>query len=315
MVTQPYIFTPNPSEYDIDTSLKEITEHGDSLFPVSVYLTNHPADQANMIHTHWHRELEILYIFRGKMEIKVEGVSYIAKEGELVFIPANQLHEALNYQQTACTFFAIVFDATFIESRVSDLIQQSYLDPLLHSADQQAIHITSDFVSHMNIQQALTHIIDLFALKEPLYELAIKAELFLFIKYLCQNSQYINRNKKPIDSKSKLNTYKCKKILLFIEENYQRPVTLEEISQYIGYSKEHFCRFFKRNFQMSFFTYLNKFRIKKAEYLLLHTDLKIIEIALETGFDDPNYFTTLFKRETALTPSNYRKRPSNTTNL
>ncbi len=70
-----------------------------------------------------------------------------------------------------------------------------------------------------------------------------------------------------------------------------------------------------RNFQMSFFTYLNKFRIKKAEYLLLHTDLKIIEIALETGFDDPNYFTTLFKRETALTPSNYRKRPSNTTSL
>lgn len=59
---------------------------------------------------------------------------------------------------------------------------------------------------------------------------------------------------------------------------------------------------------MTFFTYLNQMRIKKAEYLLLHSDLKIIDIALEAGFDDPNYFTSLFKRETQMTPSNYRKK-------
>lgn len=49
-------------------------------------------------------------------------------------------------------------------------------------------------------------------------------------------------------------------------------------------------------------------RIKKAEYLLLHTELKIIDIALEAGFEDANYFSSLFKRETQMTPSNYRKK-------
>ncbi len=39
------IFTPNPSQQDIDTTLKEMTEHGDSLFPIAVHYTNHPAHQ------------------------------------------------------------------------------------------------------------------------------------------------------------------------------------------------------------------------------------------------------------------------------
>lgn len=123
-----------------------------------------------------------------------------------------------------------------------------------------------------------------------------------------QNNQYM-------DSKNELNSYKCKKIVLYLEEYYKNHITLEEISTHIGFSKEHFCRFFKKNFRMSFVTYLNQMRVKKAEYLLLNTNLKVIDIALESGFEDSSYFTSIFKKETNMTPTDYRKNPSNVTLL
>ena len=107
---------------------------------------------------------------KGLMEVKIEGVTYVVHEGEVMFIPANQLHEALNHQMNACAFFAIVFDASFIENRVSDHIQQTYLDPLLHSPEQVAIHFTNDYSSISEIQQLVITIIDTFALKESRFE-------------------------------------------------------------------------------------------------------------------------------------------------
>lgn len=306
-----YVFTPNPSEKDIDTTLKEITEHGHSLFPIAVHYTNHDENQKNMIHTHWHREMEILYIFKGIMEVKIEGQSYIAEEGDILFIPPNQLHEALAYNNSSCAFFAIVFDSSFIESHFSDLIQQSYIDPLIKFASKHTLHATNALPNIAKLRKYVIKIIDDFALKEPFFELSLKANLLIFLKNLYVNKERLIQVDQHIDSKNALISYKCKKVVLYLEENYKSRITLEDVSTHVGFSKEHFCRFFKKNFRMSFVTYLNQMRVKKAEYLLLNTDLKVIDIALESGFEDSNYFTTTFKKETKLTPSDYRKKPNN----
>ncbi|MGX7163089.1 AraC family transcriptional regulator [Enterococcus massiliensis] len=310
-----YIFTPNPSEKDIDTSLKEITEHGHSLFPIAVHFTNHDENRKNMIHTHWHREMEILYISRGTMEVKIEENSYIAKEGDILFIPPNQLHGAVNYQGNQCAFFAIVFDSFFIESHSSDLIQQSYIDSLIKIPSKHILHATNELSNISNLRKYVIKIIDEFALKEPFFELSLKANILFFLKNLYINGDKLFRYDEPTDNKNEINSYKCKKIVLYVEENYKNKITLNDVSRHIGFSKEHFCRFFKKNFRMSFFTYLNQMRIKKAEYLLLNTNLRIIDITLESGFEDPNYFTSVFKKETNMTPSEYRKNPSNITLL
>lgn len=310
-----YVFTPNPSEKDIDTSLKEITEHGQSLFPIAVHFTNHDEHQKNMIHTHWHREMEILYISRGVMEVKIEGISYIAEEGDILFIPPNQLHGAVSYNNNSCAFFAIVFDSFFIQSHFSDFIQQSYIDSILESPSKHILHATNALPNIADLQNYVIKIIDEFALKQPFFELSLKANLLLFLKNLYINKEKLFQNDQYMDSKNELNSYKCKKIVLYLEENYKNHITLEEISTHIGFSKEHFCRFFKKNFRMSFVTYLNQMRVKKAEYLLLNTNLKVIDIALESGFEDSNYFTSIFKKETNMTPTDYRKNPSNVTLL
>lgn len=310
-----YVFTPNPSEKDIDTSLKEITEHGQSLFPIAIHFTNHNEYRKNMIHTHWHREMEILYISRGTMEVKVEGNSYIAEEGDVLFIPPNQLHGAIAYNNSPCAFFAIVFDSFFIESHFSDLVQQSYIDPIIKYASKHILHATNELPNIATLREYVIKIIDEFALKEPFFELSLKANLLMFLKNLYVNKENLFHYNQHADSKRELNSYKCKKIVLYLEENYKNRITLEDISAHIGFSKEHFCRFFKKNFRITFVTYLNQMRVKKAEYLLLNTNLKVIDITLESGFEDSNYFTCIFKKETNMTPTDYRKKPSNVTLL
>lgn len=310
-----FIFTPNPSEKDIDQSLNEITEHGNSLFPFAVHFTSHDESQTFMIHTHWHREMEILYITNGMMEVIIEGNHFIAKEGDILFVPPNLLHGAINYNQSACSFFAIVFDSFFIESHFSDLVQQSYFDPILKYTAQHIVHATQEIHNIELLQSHASELIEAFAIKKPYYELTLKAHLFLFFQQLYEEKETLFHFEENIERKNDLTSYKCKKILLYIEENYKNHISLDDISRHIGFSREHFCRFFKKNFHISFFTYLNEMRIKKAEYLLLNTQLKIIDIALESGFDDSNYFTTVFKKETGLTPTAYRKTPNNVTLL
>lgn len=308
-------FTPNPTEKDIDPSLNEITEHGNSLFPFAVHFTNHNEQRKFMIHTHWHRELEIIYISKGQMEVIIEGQHFIAKEGDLLFIPPNLLHGAINHQKNPCAFYAIVFDYFFIGSHFSDLIQQSYFDPIIKYPTQHIVHVTKDIPNIEKLRNYTIEVIETFAAKKTYFELTVKANIFLFFKELYEQRDLLFHLESEHRLKNEIISYKCKKVLLYIEENYKKNITLDDISKHIGFSREHFCRFFKKNFRMTFFTYLNEMRIKKAEYLLLNTPLKIIDIALESGFEDSNYFTTVFKKETGLTPSSYREKPNNLTLL
>lgn len=310
-----YVFTPNPSEKDINHQLKEISEHGNSLFPFAVHFTNHRSDRIITIHTHWHREMEILYILTGEMEVVIERQRFLAKEGDILFIPPNLIHGAVKHQNSECAFFALVFDSFFVESHLSDQIQQSYFDPILNHSAQHIVHATSETPNLVALQEHISEIIESFALKQNYYELILKAHLLLFFKELYTEKDKLFHYNAIQENKDELTSYKCKRILLYIEENYKNHITLKEVSDHMGYSREHFCRFFKKNFKMSFFSYLNIMRIRKAEYLLLHSQLKIIDIALECGFDDPNYFTTVFKAETRLTPTEYRKSPDNWTHL
>lgn len=271
-----HIFTPNPSEKDIDHSLNELTEHGNSLFPFAVHFTDHNEKRKIMIHTHWHREMEILYILSGEMEVLIEGQHFVANEGDILFIPPNLLHGAVNYQQSACAFFAIVFDSFFIESHFSDLIQQSYFDPILKHAAQHIVHVTGDVPNVKDLRKYAAEMIESFAIKQPYYELTLKANMLLLFREIYAEKDLLFQYDQNAESKNEITSYKCKKILLYLEENYKNHITLDDISQYIGFSREHFCRFFKKNFEMSFFSYLNMTRIKKAEYLLLNTQPQIL---------------------------------------
>ena len=94
----------------------------------------------------------------------------------------------------------------------------------------------------------------------------------------------------------------------FIHENYRRHVSLDEAADSLGFSPSYFSRTFKEHMGCTFVTYVNEVRIQAAKSELISTDKDIAEIAESVGFDSVSYFIRVFKRETSMTPGNYRSR-------
>lgn len=95
--------------------------------------------------------------------------------------------------------------------------------------------------------------------------------------------------------------------LALIEAKYNENLSLEEICAEVAVSKSYFCYLFKRETGMSVWNYLTVVRLQHAKELLESTDLKSYEIAFKVGYDNPSYFSKLFKKYENMTPNEYRE--------
>jgi two-component system response regulator YesN len=96
------------------------------------------------------------------------------------------------------------------------------------------------------------------------------------------------------------------KILDYIHEHYQDPLSLNELSEYFGMHPSLFSKWFKEQKGMNYIDYLTRYRLYQAKELIEHTDLKISEISSKVGYYDMRYFGQVFKKNTGLKPTEYR---------
>lgn len=92
----------------------------------------------------------------------------------------------------------------------------------------------------------------------------------------------------------------------FLEANFSRPLTLEEIAQAVGLSKYALCHYYKQNSKTTVIAELNRIRIAKAKEMLRHSSDSAETICQNCGFESPSYFGKLFKEETGLSPHKWR---------
>lgn len=92
-----------------------------------------------------------------------------------------------------------------------------------------------------------------------------------------------------------------------IEEYYNQGITLEETAQKLCVSEEYLSSQFKKETGASFTETVRKFRIDKVKELLLHSGMKLNQIADLVGYSDPKYMSKVFKEEVGMLPAEYRK--------
>ncbi len=94
--------------------------------------------------------------------------------------------------------------------------------------------------------------------------------------------------------------------LQYIAASYHRPLTVEDIASFVGLSRTHLYRLFHRHLSISPNEYLTRFRIQTACSLLRSSTLPVKYIAYSVGFEDPLYFTKVFRRILGEPPTAYR---------
>jgi len=93
----------------------------------------------------------------------------------------------------------------------------------------------------------------------------------------------------------------------FIEENYaDQNTTLTSVAQAVCLSPNHFSAIFSQECKTTFIEYLTNVRIENAKRLIRETDRKGYDIAYDCGFSDPHYFSYIFKKNTGLSPREYK---------
>lgn len=96
------------------------------------------------------------------------------------------------------------------------------------------------------------------------------------------------------------------KIMEFVQENYVYNLRVKDLADYIHVSESYLSRIFSSRVGIPPMKYINSVRIENAKHAL-KTNLSIEEISSMIGFDEPKYFSTVFKRETGMSPSEFRK--------
>ncbi len=99
-----------------------------------------------------------------------------------------------------------------------------------------------------------------------------------------------------------------RKAIRLIEGRFAENLSLDDISEELSISKNYFCYVFKRDVGMNLWNYLTEVRLKHAKELLKNSDLRSYEIAFEVGYDNPSYFSKLFKKYENMTPGEYRNK-------
>lgn len=94
----------------------------------------------------------------------------------------------------------------------------------------------------------------------------------------------------------------------YIEENYYKKITIDDIAEQVYVSKYYLCRLFKKNLNITINDYIVRIRIEKSIELMKKKELDINDIMQEVGFHSQSHFTKTFKKIIGITPGNYKKR-------
>jgi two-component system response regulator YesN len=110
-------------------------------------------------------------------------------------------------------------------------------------------------------------------------------------------------NETAEESLINLNIQRAKSL---VHEFYNQGITLDEIALKLKITPEYLGTQFHKEVGVNFSTYIRNYRISKAKELLIGTHMKLHEIAQKVGYNDPKYFSQVFKECTGQLPTEYR---------
>lgn len=93
----------------------------------------------------------------------------------------------------------------------------------------------------------------------------------------------------------------------YIHENYQTEMYLDTLADYMHLNKTYLCQLFKKEVGMTYVAYLTQYRVEQAKKLLRETSISLAEISENVGYVDPAYFSRIFKKQTEMSPNQYRQ--------
>ncbi|HRX42312.1 MAG TPA: AraC family transcriptional regulator [Clostridia bacterium] len=260
---------------------------------------------------HRHEFIQIIYVSKGSAGHVLNNNQFTIYKGDIFVMPPYVPHYFIPGEDTE--IFEFEFEPEFLNEKFSasyDDISFSdfaYLEPFLVTENKVRPRLNLDGAIQRTVENIFNDILLEYEQREKDFELAIKA---LTLQLLVT----VSRRYEFSESESEDNGIFLRhreslmRVIDYINENYSRGITLDEIVRVSLLSKSYFGYLFKQMTHKTFTEYLNGVRISKAvELLRTQPDLKVIDVCFMTGFNNVNHFNRSFRAETGCTPLQARR--------
>lgn len=272
--------------------------------PVDVlFLT---VDDRHRVRMNRHGYFEVLYLCSGSANCHIQDRLLPFNEGDLAIIGSTLYHRIECQSSSPLTIAAMFFEPDMIRcDGASDSAE--YLTPfLLQDADFPHIVPAETGIPRQVLDMMLRIRSELPA-STPRSRLALKTYLkMLLIHLVNQYAQYagtvetFQRQQQALD--------RLRPLFRYLGDHCDNTIQVGQAARICGMSESHFMSVFKRVTGLSFVTYINHYRIERAQALLAKTDESMASISQQVGFCDQSYFGMIFRRIVGMTPVTYRRR-------
>jgi len=289
---------------------REIISHGSNQFPIQIYRNDFSQYFNHTIDWHWHPEVEFAFVISGKAVCYINDSKFEAGEGEGFFINSNTIHKEVPLNDTDPPILTTVcFLSDFIGDCGSDLIFRKSIQPVISDTSLKGMPLSPEIEWQKRILDILENMYFMkesdswgfeFKCRNMISELWY--QLALHLRHKPQNTF--------VSNKMIINENRIKKMLSFIHSNFNRELSVDEISKSANISKSECFRCFKIMIDQKPIAYLNEFRLKQAVQMLIETNMQITEICFACGFNHISYFGKLFRQYYGMSPKMFRKNHS-----
>jgi AraC-like DNA-binding protein len=251
---------------------------------------------------HTHTFFELIYIVGGTGKQSINEIELDYQPGNLFLVAPNDTH--IFKIEAATQFFFIRFNNVFVKSskKEDDLIQR--LELILQNARHEPGSILKNEVDKTSVVHLMEILINEH-LHHDLYHKELVAQLVnTLLVVIARNISQAFPEK--IDETSE---QKVVDILQYIQTNIYYPEKLRagQISNHFGIAENYLGSYFKKHANESLQQYILNYKLKLIENRLLHSSMRITEIADEFGFTDKSHLNRIFKKYRRMSPTSFKK--------
>ena len=236
---------------------------------------------------HIHHFLEVICVLEGEIEIVVNGITEVAHKGDIAVVPPFQPHS--QHTQNYCKIWVGLISPVWVsEFFFGETFYQAEKNVFTPSTETFA-YITQKFPPEKWVSRTSSVSRKLFRNVKALY-------------YAILDEYLSNVRITALDA----NTGAISATYMYVYDHYQENITLKKVAEAIGYTSNYISSCLSVIPNANFRTILNSARVEHAKKLLISTNMKIVDIALDSGFYSENVFYGIFEKHTGMTPRKYR---------
>ncbi|WP_082083803.1 AraC family transcriptional regulator [Paenibacillus beijingensis] len=250
---------------------------------------------------HFHRELELLLVNSGSLEVYIDEECFDIQAGDIAIIGTHQLHRDRN-SGDQLDYIVLQFDLEqffdhstmpymrFFSETINPLSQANYIF-------RENIAVRGEFAS------CVREILQEVERKESGYELAVNLLIKKILLLLLRGDK-----RKVLAEQETFDQIRLKPVLAFVEQHLTDRIQVEEVCKLANMSYYYFVKYFKKSIGHSFTEYVNYRKIKLAERILLTKDLSISEVGDRIGMPNMAHFYKMFRKYNDCSPKEFQKR-------